>query len=73
MATKKKSPAKPANKAVSLGPVHKTTPMCRMATSIAVAPEDAQAYLDRGWLLTQHDDNLTVVACPSSIAETEGL
>ena len=41
------------------------------ATTKAVSAEDAMEHIGRGWVLTQHDGDKIVVACPSDVYEEE--
>ncbi len=65
----KKKTTKAAAKPVDLPEV---TPMQlgqTYATSEAVTAEEAMEKIAAGWVLTQNDDHLIVVACPHEIYE----
>ena len=63
----KKKAKKQAETTIELPEV--TTLSCGMSFSEckAVTPDEAMEMIARGWVLTQHDEHLTVVARPHEI------
>lgn len=66
---KKTSKAKSSKVGVTLPPVTDLMQGQSFATSRAVTADDAMELIARGWVLTQSDDNLIVVACPHDVHE----
>ena len=71
MATKKtgKGPTTSKAKTIALPPVTSISHGQSFATSKAVDGDEAMALIAKGWILTQNDDQLIVVACPHDIYE----
>jgi len=67
MATKKK--AKNAEAAVVLPEVTGLPMGQSYATSKAVSAEEAMQHIAQGWVLTQNDEHMIVVACPHDVHE----
>ncbi len=71
MATKKTGKLATTSKAIdiALPPVTDLMQGQSFATSKAVDGEEAMALIAQGWVLTQSDEKLIVVACPHDVDE----
>ena len=71
MATKKtgKGPTTSKAKTIALPPVTSISHGQSFATSKAVDGDEAMALIAQGWVLTQSDEKLIVVACPHDVDE----